>query len=54
VAIFWGGFLALQFLGTFIAPMIWGREAEERMVRRELERRRGRVHVANPDDRPPA
>jgi hypothetical protein len=45
VAIIWGGILALQFMGTFLAPMIWGREAEERMVRREVERSRGRIHV---------
>jgi len=38
VAIIWGGFLALQFLTTFVAPHVWGREAEERMVSRELER----------------
>jgi hypothetical protein len=51
VAIIWGAFLAMQFLSTFAAPMLWGREAEERMVQRELHRRRGRVHVENP---PPA
>jgi hypothetical protein len=45
VAIIWGGILALQLMGTFIAPMIWGREAEERMVRREVERTRGRIHI---------
>lgn len=45
LAIIWGAFLAMQFLSTFLAPALWGREAEERMVRRELERRRGRVHV---------
>ena len=38
VAIIWGGFLALQFVSTFVAPRLWGREAEERMVKRELER----------------
>ena len=53
VAIIWGGILGLQFFGAFIAPAIWGRDAEERMVRREVERQRGRVHVANPpEDRP--
>jgi len=39
VAIIWGGILALQFLGTFVGPMLWGHDVEERMVRRELERR---------------
>jgi hypothetical protein len=53
VAIIWGGILALQFMSTFVAPNIWGREAEERMVRREVDRQRGRVHVAQPPDRPP-
>jgi len=48
VAAIWGFFLILQFGGTFLAPAIWGRDAEERMVRRELARRRGRAHVANP------
>ena len=40
VALVWGGILALQFLSTFIAPLLWGREAEERLVQREMERRR--------------
>jgi hypothetical protein len=48
LAIIWGAFLVMQFLTTFAAPMLWGREAEERMVQRELRRRRGRVHVENP------
>jgi hypothetical protein len=39
VAIIWGGILALQFLRMFVAPILWGRDVEERMVRRELERR---------------
>jgi hypothetical protein len=45
VAIFWGAFVALEFMSTFVAPSVWGRDVEERMVRREIERRRGRVHV---------
>ena len=53
VAAIWGFFLVLQFGSTFIAPAFWGREAEERMVRHELERRRGRVHVENPPPPPP-
>ena len=48
----WGVFILMQFLATFVAPAIWGREAEERMVRREVERQRGRVHVADPPDIP--
>jgi hypothetical protein len=39
VAIIWGGILALQFLRMFVGPILWGRGVEERMVRRELERR---------------
>jgi hypothetical protein len=39
VAIIWGAILALQFLRMFVAPILWGRDVEERMVRRELERR---------------
>ncbi|MEX0750112.1 MAG: 2TM domain-containing protein [Dehalococcoidia bacterium] len=48
VAIIWGAFLAMQFLTTFMAPVLWGREAEERMVQRELERRRGSARVQHP------
>jgi len=39
VAIVGGGLLALQFLRMFVGPILWGRDVEERMVRRELERR---------------
>jgi len=39
VAIVWGGILALQFLRMFVGPILWGCDVEERMVRRELERR---------------
>ncbi len=45
VAGIWGAILVLQFFSTFVSPMLWGREVEERMVRRELARRRGRVSV---------
>lgn len=48
----WGAFLALQSFNTFISPWLWGRDVEERMVRREMERRRGRVNVMAPEDRP--
>lgn len=47
VAGIWGVFIAMQFVGTFVAPNIWGRDAEERMVRREVERQRGRVNVVD-------
>lgn len=50
VAGIWGGLLLLQFIGAFVSPMLWGREVEERMVRREVERRRGRVNVMPSDD----
>lgn len=53
LAIIWGAILALQFFTTFISPLLWGREVEERMVRREVERRRGRVRVTPPDEPPP-
>ena len=53
VAIIWGGFLALQFVTTFAAPMLWGRDVEERMVQAELERRRGRVSVRRGPPPPP-
>jgi hypothetical protein len=39
VAVIWGAILALDFLSTFVGPILWGRDVEERMVRRELERR---------------
>lgn len=48
VALIWGAVLALQFFANFVSPNLWGREVEERMVRREIERRRGRVHVSRP------
>jgi len=54
VAIIWGAFIGLEFFTTFIGPSFWGKEAEERMVRREMERRRGRASVVpDRDDTPP-
>jgi hypothetical protein len=41
VALIWGVILAVEFVSTFIAPYLWGREMEERLVQRELRRRRG-------------
>jgi hypothetical protein len=46
----WGAFLLLQFFTTFISPNLWGRDVEERMVRREMEKRRGRATVVPTDD----
>lgn len=48
LAAIWGALLLFEFLGTFVAPVLWGRETEERMVEREMRRRRGRVHVEPP------
>ena len=55
VAGIWGAFLVVQALSAFRVPTLWGREAEDRMVQQEMERRRGRVEVrhAPPDDVPP-
>jgi len=51
LAAIWGAFLALEFVGTFIGPTLWSSETEDRMVAREIERRRGRVHVEPPPPR---
>jgi len=40
VALVWGVVLALHFLNVFVFDVILGREAEQRMVERELRRRR--------------
>jgi 2TM domain len=48
-----GAILAMQFVGIFVAPALWGRDVEERMLAREMERRRGRVHVTPPPSPPP-
>lgn len=50
VAGIWGAILLLQFIGAFVSPLLWGREVEERMVRREVERRRGRASVIPRDE----
>jgi len=52
VALIWGVLLLMQFMSRFAGPVLWGREAEERMVQQEMARRRGRVHVGQPP-RPP-
>jgi hypothetical protein len=40
VALVWGIFLGWEFISNFLAPQLWGREAEERMIQNELRRRR--------------
>ena len=40
VAAIWGAFLAWEFVSNFIAPYVWGRNMEERLIQRELRRRR--------------
>jgi fatty acid desaturase len=49
----WGALIVLEGFSTFVSPLLWSREAEDRMVRRELERRRGRVKVTDPEHRDP-
>ena len=41
VAIIWGIFLGWEFISAFLAPVLWGREMEERLIQRELRRQRG-------------
>jgi hypothetical protein len=41
VALIWGVFLAWEFVSVFVAPALWGPDAEERLIQRELRRRRG-------------
>ena len=40
VAAIWGGLLLLDLLRVFIGPKLWGRDVEDRIVERELQRRR--------------
>ena len=40
VALIWGIFLGWEFISNFVAPFLWGREMEERLIQRELRRRR--------------
>lgn len=40
VAAIWGAFLAWEFVSNFVAPHLWGRDIEERLIQRELRRRR--------------
>ena len=40
VAAIWGGLLLLDLLRVFVEPMLWGRDVEDRIVERELQRRR--------------
>ena len=41
VAGVWGFFLGWEFVSRFVGPSLWGRQAEERLIQRELRRRRG-------------
>ena len=41
VALIWGVFLAWEFVSSFLAPALWGPDVEERLIQRELRRRRG-------------
>jgi hypothetical protein len=41
VALIWGAFLVWEFVSRFLAPYLWGREIEERLVQREMRRQRG-------------
>jgi hypothetical protein len=41
VALVWGIFLAWEFVSTFVTPYLWGRDVEERLIQRELRKRRG-------------
>jgi hypothetical protein len=40
VALVWGFFLAWEFVARFVGPNLWGREAEQRLIERELRKRR--------------
>jgi hypothetical protein len=40
VALVWGIFLGWECISQFVAPQLWGREAEERLTEREMRRRR--------------
>ena len=41
VALVWGIVLALHFLNSFVFDAVLGREAERRMIERELRKRKG-------------
>lgn len=38
VALIWGVLLAWEFTSTFVSPVLWGPELEDRLVKRELRR----------------
>lgn len=44
VAAIWGGLLLLDLLRIFVGPTLWGRNVEDRIVDRELQRRRYPPH----------
>ncbi len=39
VVAIWGVALAWEFVANFIAPWLWGRDMEKRLIQRELSRR---------------
>jgi hypothetical protein len=39
VAAIWGAILGWEFVSIFIAPWLWGRDMEKRLIQRELRRR---------------
>jgi hypothetical protein len=39
LAAIWGGFLVLALLRVYVRPVLWGRDVEDRIVERELQRR---------------
>jgi hypothetical protein len=42
VALIWGAILAVHFLNVFVFDAVLGREAERRLIERELRKREGR------------
>ena len=38
-AAIWGAVIVFQAANTFVRPLVWNREAEERMIQDELRRR---------------
>lgn len=49
----WGAIIGLQFFGTFISPNLWGKDVEERMVRREMQRRLVKSTVIEDESKSP-
>ena len=47
VVAIWGVFIAWEFVANFIAPWLWGRDMEKRLIRRELGRRQAADRASN-------